>query len=44
MPRNSSVNRRAAQVITVDYAQLTQRINVIQRQGARIRTVKPVAN
>ncbi len=43
MPRNSGVNRRAAQVITVDYAQLSQRINVIQRQGARIRTIKPVA-
>ena len=43
LPGNSSVNRKSAKVVTVDFSQLNQRLRVIQRQGGRIRSITPVA-
>ena len=43
LPGNSSVNRKSAKIVTVDFSQLNQRIRVIQRQGGKIRSITPVA-
>lgn len=40
LPGNSAVNRRAAQVVQVQFANLSRQLQSIQRRGGRVRTIR----